>query len=178
MNATAIVFRKEMREILRDRRTLIAIALAALATPVVLFVISQVSVRTATQTYTIGYDGDMPAGLDVLFAATGLKLEPVGDPAAAAKSQVDLGLIFAGNRVDEYYDPTRQSAQLADIRFQTVLSKYDAAKVAASLQQHGVDPSVLNPLPVSVHPLSSPTQAAQNSFLSFFLPYILISGGR
>ncbi|HET9782216.1 MAG TPA: ABC transporter permease subunit [Candidatus Dormibacteraeota bacterium] len=175
MTSTQIVFRKEMREILRDRRTLIAIALAALATPIVLFVISQVSVRTATQVYTVGYSGDMPAGLDVLFNATGLKLEPVADPASAAKGQVDLGVIFTTGGADEYYDPTRQSAQLADVRFQTVLSKYDAAKVAASLQQHGVDPSVLNPLPVTVHPLSSPAKAAQNSFLSFFLPYILIT---
>jgi sodium transport system permease protein len=175
VNATAIVFKKELREILRDRRTLIAIALAALATPVVLFVISQVSAKTATQTYTIGYSGDIPTGLDILFAATGLKLERVDDPAAAAKHEVDLGVVFTATGVDEYYDPTRQSAQVADVRLQTVLSRYDAAKIAATLQQKGVDPSVLNPLPVAVHPLSSPTQAAGNSFLSFFLPYILIT---
>jgi sodium transport system permease protein len=175
VNTTAIVFKKELREILRDRRTLIAIALAALATPVVLFVISQVSAKTATQTYTIGYSGDIPTGLDILFTATGLKLERVDDPAAAAKHQVDLGVVFTATGVEEYYDPTRQSAQVADVRLQTVLSRYDAAKIAATLQQKGVDPSVLNPLPVAVHPLSSPTQAAGNSFLSFFLPYILIT---
>ncbi|TMF38954.1 MAG: ABC transporter permease [Chloroflexi bacterium] len=175
MSSIGVVFRKEMREILRDRRTLIAIGLAALTTPVVLFVISQVSTRTAAQTYTIGYTGDIPTGLDILFSATGLKLERVDDPAAAAKQQVDLGAIFTAKGVDEYYDPTRQSAQVADIRLQTVLSRYDAAKIAASLQEKGVDPSVLNPLPVTVHPLSSPAQAAGNSFLSFFLPYILIT---
>src|SRR5207237_10807969 len=85
------------------------------------------------------------------------------------------GIVFSDKGLDEYYDPTRQSAQIADIRLQAILSKYDAAKVAASLQAKGVDPSVLNPLPVSVHPLSSPAQAAGNSFLSFFLPYILIT---
>jgi sodium transport system permease protein len=175
MSAILIVFRKEITEILRDRRTLIAIGLAALATPVVLYVISQLSAKTATQTYTVGYSGDMPTGLDILFASTGLKLERVADPAAAARQQVDIGLAFAGGRVDEYYDPTRQSAQVADIRIQTVLSRYDAARIAATLQEKGVDPSVLNPLPLSVHPLSSPAQAAQNSFLSFFLPYILIT---
>jgi sodium transport system permease protein len=175
VSATAIVFKKELREILRDRRTLIAIALAALATPTVLFVISQVSTRTASQTYTIGYSGNIPAGLDVLFNATGLKLEPVPDPAAAAKQQVDIGVVFTPSGLEEYYDPTRQSAQIADVRLQEILSRYDAAKIAASLQQSGVDPSVLNPLPVTVHPLSSPTQAAGNSFLSFFLPYILIT---
>jgi sodium transport system permease protein len=99
----------------------------------------------------------------------------VDDPATAAKQQVDLGVVFTPSGAEEYYDPTRQSAQLADVRFQTVLSNYDEAKVASALQQRGVDPSVLNPLPVVVHPLSSPTQAAQNSFLSFFLPYILIT---
>jgi sodium transport system permease protein len=170
-----VVFRKEIREILRDRRTLTAIALAALATPIVLFVISQVSVRTASQTYTVGYSGDIPSGLDVLFNATSLKLQRVADPAAAAKQEVDLGLAFSASRVDEYYDPTRQSAQIADIRVQTVLSKYAAAKIAATLQEKGVDPSVLNPLPLTQHPLSSPTRAAGNSFLSFFLPYILIT---
>ena len=175
MKAGAIVFRKEMREILRDRRTLIAIGLAALATPLVLFVISQVSTRTVAQAYTVGYTGTMPAGLDVLFNATGLNLKLVDDPAEAAKQQVDIGIVFSDKGLDEYYDPTRQSAQIADIRLQAILSKYDAAKVAASLQAKGADPSVLNPLPVSVHPLSSPAQAAGNSFLSFFLPYILIT---
>jgi sodium transport system permease protein len=175
MKGVAIVFRKEIREILRDRRTLTAIALAALATPLVLFIISQVSVRTASQTYTVGFSGDIPSGLDVLFNATGLKLQRVADPAAAAKQEVDLGLAFSPSGVDEYYDPTRQSAQIADIRVQTVLSKYAAAKIAATLQEKGVDASVLNPLPLTQHPLSSPTKAAGNSFLSFFLPYILIT---
>lgn len=175
MNAVGIVFLKEMREILRDRRTLVAIGFAALATPIVLFVISQVSTRTASQTYTVGYSGDPPVGLDILFSSTGLNLVKVDDPAAAAKQQVDLGIAFTASGVDEYYDPTRQSAQIADVRLQTILSRYDAAKIAAALQQKGVDPSVLNPLPVTVHPLSSPARAASNSFLSFFLPYILIT---
>ena len=175
MSSVAIVFRKEMVEILRDRRTLIAIGLAALATPVVLYVISQVSTRTATQTYTVGYSGDMPAGLDILFVSTGLKLERVADPAAEARQLVDVGLVFTSTGVDEYYDPTRQSAQVADVRIQTIISKYDAARIAATLQEKGVDPSVLNPLPLTSHPLSSPAQAAQNAFLSFFLPYILIT---
>ena len=175
MSSIAIVFRKEMREILRDRRTLIAIALAALATPAVLFVVSQISTKTATQTYMVGYSGDVPTGLDILFSATDLKLVAVDDPASAAKAQVDIGVVFNSTGLVEYYDPTRQSAQLADVRLQEVLSKYDAAKVAVALQQRGVDPSVLNPLPVTVHPLSSPTKAAGSSFLSFFLPYILIT---
>jgi sodium transport system permease protein len=175
MSSIAIVFRKEMREILRDRRTLIAIGLAALATPLILYVISQVSTRTATQTYTVGYGGEMPAGLDILLTSTGLKLEKVEDPAAAARQQVDIGLLFTTGAVDEYYDPTRQSAQIADVRIQTVLSQYDAARIAATLQEKGVDPAVLNPLPLTVHPLSSPARAAQNAFLSFFLPYILIT---
>ncbi len=175
MNAIVVVFKKEMLEILRDRRTLIALALAVLATPTVLFVISQVSTKTASQSYTVGYSGDIPAGLDILLSATGLKLEKVADPAAAAKQQVDIGIVFMASGVDEYYDPTRQSAQIADVRLQTVLSRYDAARIAASLKQQGVDPSVLNPLPLNVHPLSSPIKAAGNSFLSFFLPYILIT---
>jgi sodium transport system permease protein len=170
-----VVFKKEMLEILRDRRTLIAIALAALATPTVLFVISQVTTKTATQTYTVGYSGDIPTGLDILFNATGLKLERVADPAAAAKQQVDIGVVFTPSGIEEYFDPTRQSAQIADVRLQTIISRYDAAKIAASLQEKGVDPSVLNPLPIQQHPLSSPVQAAGNSFLSFFLPYILIT---
>ena len=175
MKDAAIVYRKELREILRDRRTLTAIALAALATPAVLFVISQVTTRTATQAYTVGYSGDIPTGLDILFNATGLELERVADPATAAKQDVDLGLAFSPSGVDEYYDPARQSAQIADIRVQTVLGQYDAAKIAATLQARGIDPSVLQPLPLRAHPLTSPTKAAGNSFLSFFLPYILIT---
>ena len=175
MNPTWIVYRKEMIEILRDRRTLMAIGLAALATPLVLGVISQVSTRTATQAYTIGYSGDITAGLGELLTATNLKLEPVADPAAAAKQQVDLGVAFKTGEIDEYYDPTRQSAQIADIRLQTVLGQYNAAKAAAALQSKGVDPGILTPVHLVPHPLTSPGRAASNAFLSFFLPYILIT---
>jgi sodium transport system permease protein len=175
MRALGIVFRKELKEILRDRRTLIAIGLAALATPTVLIVISQVATKTATQTYTVGYSGEIPVGLDILLKATGLKLETVADPAAAAKQQVDLGVAFQPNLIDEYYDPTRQSAQIAATRLQTVLGEFNAAKAAAALREKGIDPGLLNPVPVKVHPLSSPIKAAGNAFLSFFLPYILIT---
>jgi sodium transport system permease protein len=175
VKALRVVFRKELREILRDRRTLIAIGLAALATPAVLIVISQVTAQTATQTYTVGYSGDIPVGLDTLLSATGLKLERVADPAAAAKKQVDLGLAFQPTQIDEYYDPSRQSAQIADTRLQTVLGQYNAAKAAAALREKGIDPALLSPVPLNVHPLSSPVKAAGNAFLSFFLPYILIT---
>src|SRR5712664_1470224 len=164
-----------MLEIVRDRRTLIAIGLAALATPLIMTVISQLATKTATQTYTVGYSGEIPVGLDVLLRATGLKLERVADPAAAAKQQVDLGVVFQAAQIDEYYDPTRQGAQIADTRLQTVLGRYEAAKAEAALRERGVDPGVLHPLPVTVHPLSSPVKAAGNAFLSFFLPYILIT---
>ena len=175
MRTLGIVFKKEMREILRDRRTLIAIGLAALATPAVLIVISQVTAKTATQVYTMGYQGDIPTGLGTLLVATGLRLQPVADAAAAAKHEVDIGVVFQPSQIDEYYDPTRQSAQIADTRLQTVLGQYDAAKAAAALKEKGIDPGLLNPLPVRVHPLSSPVRAAGNAFLSFFLPYILIT---
>jgi sodium transport system permease protein len=170
-----IVYRKELVEILRDRRTLIAIGLSALATPLVLTIISQVSTQTATQTYTVGYSGQIPTGLDTLLTSTALKLEPVDDPAAAARQQVDLGVAFQPNQIDEYFDPARQSAQIAETRLQTVLGQYNAAKAAAALQDKGIDPGILTPLKEVGHPLSSPVKAAENAFLSFFLPYILIT---
>ncbi len=176
MRDALIVYRKELQEILRDRRTLMAIGLAALVTPLVLLVISQLSAKTATQTYTLGYSGDIPTGLDILLRATSLKLEAVADPAAAAKSQVDVGVSFQpGGQIVEYYDPSRQGAQIADIRLQTVLGQYGAAQAAAALQSRGIDPGILTPIHLTTHPLSSPIEAASNSFLSFFLPYILIT---
>jgi sodium transport system permease protein len=170
-----IVYRKEITEILRDRRTLMAIGLAALATPIVLGVISQIATKTATQVYTIGYSGDVPTGLDELLRATSLKLVPVADPAAAATRQVDIGVAFKPGEIDEYYDPSRQSAQIADTRLRTVLGQYSAAQAAAALQQRGIDPGILTPVGIVAHPLTSPIQAASNAFLSFFLPYILIT---
>jgi sodium transport system permease protein len=175
MRTVWIVYRKEITEILRDRRTLMAIGLAALATPIVLSVISQVATKTATQEYTIGYSGDIPTGLDELLRATSLKLVPVADPAAAAARQVDIGVAFKAGEIDEYYDPSRQSAQIADTRLRTVLGQYSAAQAAAALQQRGIDPGILTPVRIVARPLTSPVQAASNAFLSFFLPYILIT---
>jgi sodium transport system permease protein len=170
-----IVYKKEITEILRDRRTLIAIGLAALATPIVLSVISQVATKTATQEYTIGYSGDIPTGLGELLSATSLKLVSVSDPAAAAMRQVDVGVAFKPGEIDEYYDPSRQSAQIADTRLRTVIGQYSAAQAAAALQQRGIDPGILTPVRIVARPLTSPVQAASNAFLSFFLPYILIT---
>ncbi len=175
MRATWIVYLKELKEILRDRRTLVAIALSALATPLVLSAVTQVATQTATQEYTIGYTGDVPAGLDVLLPAVGLKLKQVPDPQTAAKHDVDLGVAFGSGTIDEYYDPTRQGAQVADVRLQTVLGQYNAAKADAALRAKGIDPGILVPLHVVAHPLSSVQQASGNAFLSFFLPYILIT---
>ena len=175
MRGVLIVFRKELTEIVRDRRTLIAIGLAALVTPVALAVIAQVSAKVATQTYTVGYRGQIPTGLDILLRSVSLDMKPVPDPAAAAKTANDIGVDFLPNEIDEYYDPTRQSAQIADTRLQTVLGQYNAAKADAALRERGVDPGVLTPLPVKQFPLSSPVAAAGNVFLSFFLPYILIT---
>jgi sodium transport system permease protein len=175
LKSLLIVFKKELREIVRDRRTLMAIGLAALATPLIMTVVSQLATKTATQTYTIGYSGEIPVGLDVLLQATGLKLERVDDPASAARQQVDIGVVFQAAQIDEYYDPTRQGAQIADTRLQTVLGRYEAARAEAALRERGVDPGVLHPWPIKVHPLSSPIKAAGNAFLSFFLPYILIT---
>jgi sodium transport system permease protein len=175
LRSTRIVYLKELVEIVRDRRTLMAIGLSALATPIVLTIISQVSAQTATQTYTIGYSGDIPTGLDILLRAASLKLETVSDPAVAAKQQVDLGVAFLPGEIDEYYDPTRQSSQIADVRLQTILGQYNAAKADAALRERGVDPGILTPLRNVQHPLSSPEKAASNAFLSFFLPYILIT---
>ena len=175
MRTAWIVYRKEITEILRDRRTLMAIGLAALATPIVLSAISQVATKTATQEYTVGYSGDIPTGLGELLGATSLKLVPVSDPAAAAMRQVDIGVAFRPGEIDEYYDPSRQSAQIADTRLRTVIGQYSAAQAAAALQQRGIDPGILTPVRIVARPLTSPVQAASNAFLSFFLPYILIT---
>jgi sodium transport system permease protein len=175
MGSAWVVYKKEIREILRDRRTLVAILLATLVAPLSLGIISQVSLQTAIQTYTIGYSGDIPTGLDTLLRSTGLKLALVADPKAAAKTQVDLGIAFLPGELDEYYDPNRQSAVLVDIRLQSALAEYNAAKAAAALQERGVDPGILTPIRLVPRPLSSPEQAASNGFLSFFLPYILIT---
>ncbi|HAF21122.1 MAG TPA: hypothetical protein DCK96_15445 [Chloroflexi bacterium] len=175
MRTAWIVYKKEITEILRDRRTLMAIGLAALATPIVLSVISQVATKTATQEYTIGYSGDIPTGLGELLSATSLKLVPVSDPAAAAMRQVDIGVAFKPGEIDEYYDPSRQSAQITDTRLRTVIGQYSAAQAAAALQQRGIDPGILTPVRIVARPLTSPVQAASNAFLSFFLPYILIT---
>src|ERR1700687_4509769 len=152
-----------------------AIGLAALATPLVLFVISQVATKTATQTYTVGYSGTIPPQLRTLLTATSLNLVPVADPAAAAKQQLDLGAAFLPGEIDEYYDPSRQGAQIASVRLETVAGQHAAAQAAAALQNLHIDPGILTPLKLVAHPLTSPVKAASNAFLSFFLPYILIT---
>jgi sodium transport system permease protein len=88
---------------------------------------------------------------------------------------VDLGAAFLPGEIDEYYDPSRQGAQIAAVRLETVAGDYAAAQAAAALQNLHIDPGILTPLKLVAHPLTSPVKAASNAFLSFFLPYILIT---
>src|SRR5207245_6350216 len=48
-------------------------------------------------------------------------------------------------------------------------------QAAPAPQPRGRRPATVTPPKVVPHPLSSPAAAAQNTFLSFFLPYILIT---
>lgn len=191
MKAMNTILLKELREFVRDRRTLmLVLVLGPLLVPAIMLgILSLAETRAKSQiekTLEIAMVGDEHApNLVTWLAGHGIREKQVaGDLDAAIRDQSEdvylkIGENFAKDwragtpaLVEIVHDSTRQDAEIPVRRIEDALSRYGQQVGALRLLARGINPGVGAPLAVSHKDLSTPE--ARRGMLMSFLPYLLI----
>ncbi|MDI9247599.1 ABC transporter permease [Stenotrophomonas sp. RS-48] len=191
MSTLMTVMRKELRDLSRDRRTLmLTLLFGPLLYPVLLLGMGKLAesrVRTQIeqplQIPTIGADN--APNLVRFLAAQGLNASAAPkDLAAAIRNQDidvalrisdDFGEDWAAGRpalVEVIKDSTRRAGEVPSARLEAALATYNGQVGALRLMARGVDAQVARPLDVGSQDLAS-AEAKRGMILSMLLPVLL-----
>jgi len=193
MKATLIVFWKEVRENLRDRRTVInTLVTGPLMAPLMFALIINASISRelakAEQPLPVPVVGAAHApNLIAALRRSGVEIKDApADPERAVREQdVDLVLRIpdgyakswsAGEpaQVEIVYDESQRDAQGPVARLRGMLNAYSQANGALRLVARGVSPNVVRPVVVAERDQS--TAQARGGGLFGMLPYFFILG--
>jgi sodium transport system permease protein len=191
MNTSLVVFFKEVRENLRDRRTLInALVTGPLIGPLIfIMLINALISRQLTQ-------AEAPLELPVIGASNAPNLiealhqqgldpkPPVDDPIAAVRNR-DVAAVLRipdgfgeawskGDpaQVEVYYDSSRRDTQQAVGRLKGMLTSYSHRSGGLRLIARGLSPAVSSPVVIDDRDQSTPQSRAGATFS--ILPYFFV----
>ncbi len=191
MNAALVVLFKEVRENLRDKRTLInALVTGPLIAPLMFIVIMNVVISRQLN------QADGPLELPVIGASNAPNLlealrqqgfdpqPPVADPVAAVRDRVaaavlripaDFGKSWQKGdpaQVELYYDSSRRDMQQPVNRLKNMLERYSRLNGAMRLVARGLSPALASPVVVDERDQSTPRSRAGALFA--ILPYFFV----
>lgn len=187
-----IVMRKELKELFRDRRTvLLSLALGPILFPLLMIGISTISEHRARdlsekplELAVIG-KGHAPNLIAWLQGQNVTIKDPPKDIAAAIAEQKEDLILRIGDDYAEKWrnsepapveilsDSTRDNAQVPVRRVRALLQAYSGQVGALRLLARGVSPSAAAPLQVGETDMAS-EEAKRGRFLALLLPYFLI----
>ncbi len=181
------VYKKELVELLRDRRTLISmVALPVIVFPLVFGGIGKVMETTGkkaeTEATTVAILQDaIPAHFARVIERSGLTVVIVSNVAAAVeKKEAATGMTVAGKLVTVYAEGTRQSSGIAADKLRTALNEHRDALVIESLRGARLDASVLKPFTVKRENVASERKMGGfllGSMLGYVVILLMFSGG-
>ena len=191
MSPALVVFLKECRESLRDRRVLInTLLLGPLLGPLLFLLLVQLVVGRELEkseqplpVVVIGAER-APELIGALRTMGMRQLPPVADPELAVREQrVDLclrvGADFGANwragrpaQVELIYDSSRREAQADAERLRAMLEGYGRRNGALRLLARGLSPGLATPLVVAAR--DTATSQARGALLFAMLPYMLV----
>lgn len=191
MNATLVVFLKEVRENLRDKRTLVnALVTGPLIAPLMFIMIINVVISRELN------QAEAPLELPVIGASNAPNLlealrqqgfdpqPPVLDPIAAVRDREaaavlripsDFGKSWGKGdpaQVEVYYDASRRDMQQPVNRLRNMLERYSRLNGAMRLVARGLSPATANPLVIDERDQSTPRSRAGALFS--ILPYFFV----
>jgi sodium transport system permease protein len=193
MKNMLIVLFKELRELSRDRRTLmLALLFSPLLGPILMIGMQQMGESKAKsemeKPLAVAIVGaERAPNLVAWLAGQGIARKQVADPDAAIRSQDEDVYIRIDDKFDENWmkgqpalvevvsDSTRQDAAIPVQRVQGALRLYGQQVGALRLLARGINPGVATPLAVADKDLSLPE--ARKSLATFFIPYLLLISG-
>jgi sodium transport system permease protein len=184
---------KELRELSRDRRTLmLALLFSPLLGPILMIGMQQMGESKAKsemeKPLAVAIVGaERAPNLVAWLAGQGIARKQVADPDAAIRAQDEDVYIRIDDEFDERWtkgepalvevvsDSTRQDASIPVQRVQAALKLYGQQVGALRLLARGINPGVATPLAVADKDLSLPE--ARKSLATFFIPYLLLISG-
>jgi sodium transport system permease protein len=190
MKALSTVLRKELRELVRDRRTIMLALIMPLLFPVLIIgmaTLAENRMKTEMEKdLSIAIVGtDRAPNLVAWLAGQGIARKTVaGDLDAAIRDQdenvyLKIEADYARHwrdgtpaLVEIVHDSTRQDANVAVKRVENALQRYREQVGAMRLLARGINPAVAAPLSVAHADLATP--AARKSLALIMLPYLLL----
>jgi len=191
VNLSLVVLLKEVRENLRDKRTLInALVTGPLIGPLMFVMIMNVVISRQLD------QAEAPLELPVIGASNAPNLlaalrqqgfapqPPVADPIAAVRSRDAAAVLripadFAASwqkgdpaEVEVYYDSSRRDLQQPVNRLKTMLERYSRVNGAMRLVARGLSPALTSPVVVGERDQSTPQSRAGALFS--ILPYFFV----
>ena len=186
------VMRKELRDISRDRRTLmLALLLGPLLYPVLMLGIGKLGEsRQKTELEKVlevpVTGADRAPNLVAFLATRGIKaVAPPQDlDAAIARQDVDVALSIDPDyakhwrdgeaaKIEIVADSTRKAAEIPAARVRSALQAYAGQVGSLRLLARGIDPGLTQPLSVGNRDLAS-SEAKRGAIAAALLPYLLI----
>lgn len=189
LNITLTVIRKEMTDLLRDRRTLLSmVVLPVVVFPLVFAVMNrfmgEAEKRAETEATTVAIlRAEVPPPFYAAIARSGLKMIEVSDVAAAVESkQTATGVKFStdGQLITVFAEGTRQSSGIAADKLRTALNEYRDSLVLEKLKSVNLDASALKPFTVKRENVASARKMggfALGSMLGYIVILLMFSGG-
>jgi len=182
-----IVFRKELRETIRDRRTLLLmVVVPVLLYPALLVLSEQILLfgqrRLQERVTPVGVVGDVPAELLALVdSARGLRRVPVhGDPERAVRSDSVVAVAQVGREglggarsVLVLYNGTSDRSQLARRELVRVLDAWRDTLLTRRLQAQGLPVDFARPLDIVDSSVARPEEVGGYT-LGRILPLLLV----
>ena len=190
------VFRKELRDALRDRRTLVTVVVASVFMgPLVLLAISGLVASLETraeqrevyvsglahaptlrnflerQTYTVK---EAPADFEAR-----LRTSKFSDPVVVVPDEFEAALLRGESPVVEIVsDSANQRSESSSGRIERLLAGFGRERAVLSLALHGVSPRLLEPIEVDVRDLASTQTRATRvtGILPFFVMMAVLYG--
>jgi sodium transport system permease protein len=190
MKALLTVLAKELRELSRDRRTIMLALMMPLLFPVLIIGMATLAENRAKgqmeKDLAIAMVGAEHApNLVAWLAGQGIARKPLaGDPDAAIRNQdenvylkieADYGKHWREGTpalVEIVHDSTRQDADIPVRRVENALQRYREQAGALRLLARGINPGIAAPLAVSHTDLATPE--ARKSLALLMLPYLLL----
>ncbi len=183
------VLRRELTDLLRDRRTLFSmVVLPTIVFPILFAVLGRFTAdaekkaeREAT-TLAVPLSGP-PAPFAAAVASAGLQPVPVADvPRAVIDKKAAAGLVASpdGKTASIYADRTRQASSLAADKLRTVLSEYRDALVVQSLRAANLGPETLKPFEIRRENVADDRKMGGfllGSMLGYVVILLMFSGG-
>lgn len=154
----SVIYRKEMLELLRDRRTLISMVLVPLfALPILFGVMSLVlewqQKEAERDSYIIAVNPACGRIMDAVLAASGFRIKPAAQARRAVENKavaaaLDVTVVNGSKQYVVYSDRTRPASSIAGERMSVTLAALKEVSVRRSLRGSGVSEQVLTPFTV------------------------------